>query len=250
MLSCPPFSPTNNLPVQHYHYQSQPIIDHKRSQVSARSGSPDTEDHNRRTQQASNKSDTGFYQVFSQFIDENRGHTSQVLQPCINQSTRSVATEVATSVTSPRDYILPRSATKAEIHKLPPLNTKKRAAAASSLPQKRHRHSHSPPQIPDSSRLVYRKRLPSLTKVSRQMVNDTIQYLQTLSDHILISDTILPREWATIHLATQLLQSRYQEIIAKEEIETDTVSDFDFPPTQPEEKCRKCTATEEERLYD
>ncbi|KAI3093185.1 hypothetical protein CBS147333_10113 [Penicillium roqueforti] len=40
------------------------------------------------------------------------------------------------------------------------------------------------------------------------MVNDTIQYLQTLSDRILISDTISPREWATMHLATQLLQSR------------------------------------------
>ena len=47
------------------------------------------------------------------------------------------------------------------------------------------------------------------------MINDTIQYLQMLSDHILISDTILFREWATMHLATQLLQSWYKDIIAR-----------------------------------
>lgn len=82
------------------------------------------------------------------------------------------------------------------------------------------------------------------------MVNDTIQYLQTLSDRILISDAIPPREWATMHLATQLLQSRYEEIIVRKEMETDAVPDFDSPPTQPEEKCRKCAAADEERLYD
>ena len=82
------------------------------------------------------------------------------------------------------------------------------------------------------------------------MVNDTIQYLQTISDRILICDTISPREWATMHLATQLLQSRYEEIIVRKEMETDAVPDFDSPPTQPEEKCRKCAAADEERLYD
>jgi hypothetical protein len=82
------------------------------------------------------------------------------------------------------------------------------------------------------------------------MVNDTIQYLQTLSDRILICDTISPREWATMHLATQLLQSRYEEIIVRKEMETGAVSDFESPPIQPEEKCQTCTATDEERLYD
>jgi hypothetical protein len=82
------------------------------------------------------------------------------------------------------------------------------------------------------------------------MVNDTIQYLQTISDRILICDTISPREWATMHLATQLLQSRYKEIIMRKEMETDAVPDFDSPPTQPEEKRRKCAAADEERLYD
>jgi hypothetical protein len=82
------------------------------------------------------------------------------------------------------------------------------------------------------------------------MVNDTIQYLQTLSDRILIFDTISSREWATVHLATRLLQSRYEEIIARKEMETDTVSDFDSASTQPGEKCRQCAAADEERLYD
>lgn len=79
------------------------------------------------------------------------------------------------------------------------------------------------------------------------MVNDTIQYLQMLSDRILICDTISPREWATMHLATQLLQSRYEEIIVKKELETDAVSDFESPPIQSEEKFQKCTAADEER---
>ena len=82
------------------------------------------------------------------------------------------------------------------------------------------------------------------------MVNDTIQYLQTLSDRILICDTIFPREWATMHLATQLLQSRYEEIIMRKEMETDSVSDFESQPTHPEESCQKCAAADKERLYD
>ncbi len=53
-----------------------------------------------------------------------------------------------------------------------------------------------------------------------------------------------------MHLATQLLQSRYEEIIARKEMETDAVSDFDAAPTQPGEKCRNCAAADEERLYD
>jgi hypothetical protein len=139
---------------------------------------------------------------------------------------------------------------KAESQDLPPLNVKKRAGESSTLPRKRRRHSYSTSQIPGHSQLMHRKRLPSLATISRQMVNDTIQYLQTLSDHILISDAILPREWATVHLATQLLQSRYEEIIVRKEMETDAVSGFYSPPTQPEEKCQKCAAADEERLYD
>ncbi|OQE49627.1 hypothetical protein PENNAL_c0541G10156, partial [Penicillium nalgiovense] len=33
-------------------------------------------------------------------------------------------------------------------------------------------------------------------------------------------------------------------------METDAMSDFDPPLTQPEEICRKCAAADEERLYD
>jgi hypothetical protein len=82
------------------------------------------------------------------------------------------------------------------------------------------------------------------------MINDTIQYLQMLSNHILISDTILPREWATMHLATQLLQSWYKDIIAREEMESDAVSKCTFSPIQPEEKCTKCAAADADELYD
>ncbi|OQE65071.1 hypothetical protein PENNAL_c0215G09798 [Penicillium nalgiovense] len=173
--------------------------------------------------------------VVGQFIHGNRGHTSKDLQPPVDQSTGSVATEVvtsvATSLASPGGSTLSPSVIKTESQDLSPLNAKKRVAESSTLPRKRRRHSYSTSQIPGRSQLVHRKRPPSNIKISRKMVNDTIQYLQTLSDRILISDTISPREWATMHLATQLLQSRYEEII-------------------PEEKCQKCAAADEERLYD
>ncbi|KAJ5471438.1 hypothetical protein N7530_008795 [Penicillium desertorum] len=229
-------------------------MDHNLSQVSKKSNTPDTEGHNGRTCQTGNESAENFRRVVGQFIHGNRGHTSKVLQPPVDQSTGSVATEVATSVgNSPAGSMastLSPSAMKAEIHDLPPLNVKKRPAESPTFSRKRRRHSYSTSQIPCRSQLVYRKRPPSLIKISRDMANDTIQYLQTVSDRILISDTISPREWATMHLATQLLQSRYEEIIVRKEIETDAVSDFESPPTQPEEKCQKCAAADEERLYD
>jgi hypothetical protein len=83
-----------------------------------------------------------------------------------------------------------------------------------------------------------------------KMINDTIQYLQTVSDHILVSDTISSREWTMMNLATQLLQSRYQDIIAKKEMETGAVFDFYSAQTEPEDKCRNCAVADEEQLYD
>jgi hypothetical protein len=97
---------------------------------------------------------------------------------------------------------------------------------------------------------MQRKRLVRATAIDTKIINDTIQYLQAVSDHISASDTISSREWATMHLATQLLLSRYEDIIAREEVETHGVSDFCSAQTQPEDKCRRCAATDEERLYD
>ncbi|CAG7977454.1 unnamed protein product [Penicillium nalgiovense] len=229
-------------------------MDHNLSQVPKKSNTPDIEGHNGRTCQTGNESAGNFRRVDGLFLHENRGPTSQVLLQTVDQSTRSVATEaiisVGTSLASPKASTLPPSVIKAESQDLPPLNAKRGAAKTSAFPRKRRRHSYSISEIPGHSQLMHRKRLPSLATISRQMVNDTIQYLQTLSDHILISDTILPREWATMHLATQLLQRRYEEIIARKEMETDTVSDFDSPPIQPKEKCQKCAAADEGWLYD
>ena len=82
------------------------------------------------------------------------------------------------------------------------------------------------------------------------MINDTIQYLQTLSAHISASDTISFREWVTIDLATQLLQSRYEDILAKEGMDTDAMPNAYPTRTQPEYECRRCAAADEERLCD
>lgn len=53
-----------------------------------------------------------------------------------------------------------------------------------------------------------------------------------------------------MHLATQLPQSRYEDIIAREEMETHAVSESTCSLTQSGEKCRKRAAVDEERLYD
>ncbi|KZN93321.1 hypothetical protein EN45_034950 [Penicillium chrysogenum] len=230
-------------------------MDHNLSQVPNKSNTPDTEGHNGRTRQTGNESAGNFRRVDGLFVHENRDDTSQVLPPPVDQSTGSVATEavtsIGTSLAGSMASTLSPSAMKAESQDLPPPNATKRAAEPSTLPRKRRRHSYSISQIPGRSQRVYSKRPPpSLIRISRHMVNDTIQYLQTLSDRILICDTISPREWATMHLATQLLQSRYEEIIVRKEMETGAVSDFESPPIQPEEKCQTCTATDEERLYD
>ncbi|KAJ5202919.1 hypothetical protein N7449_004998, partial [Penicillium cf. viridicatum] len=175
-------------------------------------------------------------------ILEKERHNRCIYQTGI--STGSVAIEVVTSVatsfTSLGASTLSLSVIKTESQDLPPLNAKKRVAESLTLLRKRRRHLYSTSQLLGRSQLVYRKRPLSLIKISRKMVNDTIQYLQTLSDCILISDAIPPREWATM----------YEEIIVRKEMETDAVSDFDSPPTQPEEKCQKCAAADEERLYD
>ncbi|KZN94107.1 hypothetical protein EN45_042950 [Penicillium chrysogenum] len=190
-------------------------MDHNLSQVPKKSNTPDTEGHNGRTCQTGNELAENFRRVNGLFIHGNRSHTSQVLQPPVGQSTGPVATEavtsVGTSLGSLRASTLSPSVIRAENQDLPPLNVKKRAAESSTLPRKRRRDSYSTSQLPGHPQLA---------------------------------------EWATMHLTTQLLQSRYEEIIVRKEMETDAVPDFDSPPTQPEEKCRKCAAADEERLYD
>lgn len=201
-----------------------------------------------------NDSTENFRQVVRQFIHENRGDSSQVLQPSVDQSIGSVATEVATSVGSSRIYMMSPIAIKTENQDIASLNARKRIADSSNLPRKQHRHSSSASQIQGRSQLaaqeIHQKRPLTLTTKSRKLVSDTIQYLQTLSDRILIADTISSTEWVTMHLATQLLQSRYEDILAREEMETSDVFEFNLPPAQPEERCRKCAAADEERLYD
>lgn len=94
---------------------------------------------------------------------------------------------------------------------------------------------------------------PSRIAVSMKLVSDTIEYLQMLSDHFFISDTIDTNPssgWTKMKLVTRSLQSRYKEIITREEMETDGVSEFDSAPTPPEQKCPKCAAADKEWLYD
>ncbi|KGO67563.1 hypothetical protein PITC_094320 [Penicillium italicum] len=62
-----------------------------------------------------NESAENFRRAVGQFTHGNRGHTSQVLQPSVDQSTGSVATSFA----SPGFYTLPPIAIKAENQDFP-----------------------------------------------------------------------------------------------------------------------------------
>ncbi|CAG8262000.1 unnamed protein product [Penicillium salamii] len=234
--------------------QSLAIMDHRPSQASKRPTTPDTEAHNGYQKQSGNESKEYFPRVVGQFVHGNPDHTSQALQHSVDDSAASVATEVATSfatsLASSACCKLAPGSIKAENQDLPPLNAKIRAAESSTVPRKQCGNSYPASQTPGCSQPVHRKKPRSVATISRKLVNNSIQYLQTLSDHILISDTISSSEWATMHLATKLLQSSYEEILEGKEMETHPLFVFDSLPTLPAEKCRKCAAADEQWLHD
>ncbi|CAG8359525.1 unnamed protein product [Penicillium salamii] len=229
-------------------------MDHRLSQASKRPITPDIEGHIAYEKQTDNQLNEYFRRVVGQFVYGNPDHTSQALQHSVDNSTATVATEVATSfatsLTSSESCTLAPGSIKAENQDLLPLNAEMRPAESSTVSRKQCRTSYLASQTPGCSQSVHRKRPRSVATISRKLVNNTIQYLKTLSDHILISDTISSREWATMHLATKLLQSSYEEILEGKEMETCPLFVFDSLPTQPVEKCRKCAAADEKRLYD
>ncbi|OGE52594.1 hypothetical protein PENARI_c010G05482 [Penicillium arizonense] len=192
-------------------------MDYKPPRVSNRSLTPYTEGQNGHTWQAGivlldtlsrgihrltnlfhggNESGENFSRVVGQFIHGDRGNANQISQPSVD---RSLPDSVATSLASSRDSKSPQSGMKAETQGLPPLEGKKREAESSTLSRKL------------ATQEMQQKRLPSVTAISTTMINDTIQYLQAVSDHISVSDTISSKEWAKIHLATQLLLSRLNQ---------------------------------------
>ncbi|KAJ5895698.1 hypothetical protein N7495_007389 [Penicillium taxi] len=142
-------------------------MDYKLPQASKRSYTLDIEEHNGLIWQTGivilnpfsrnlsadylshggNESTENFRRVVRPFIHEDRGHSSQVLQPSVDQSTGSVAIEVATSVDSSRNYMMSLSAIKTENQDLPPLIARKRVVDSSTLPRKQRRHSSSASQI-------------------------------------------------------------------------------------------------------
>lgn len=75
-----------------------------------------------------NESTENFRRVVRPFIHETRGHSSQVLQPSVDQSTGSVATEVATSVSSSRNYMMSPSAIKTEYQDPAPTECEKKSS--------------------------------------------------------------------------------------------------------------------------
>ncbi|KAF3002847.1 hypothetical protein E8E15_000223 [Penicillium rubens] len=131
------------------------------------------------------------------------------------------------------------------------LGIRKRRTEESRLPQIRHRYTDTASRprgfkLP-ATRELHTGRLPHSTTVSCKLINDTINYLKTVTVHM-ASATITSEERARIHLATQLLQSTYEDIANTEEMDTEAAAYFH--QSQTNGKCRKCEAAQEEHLYD
>ncbi|KAJ5769733.1 uncharacterized protein N7511_001784 [Penicillium nucicola] len=160
-------------------------------------------------------SSANFRQIVGRFIHADSGNASQALQPSANW------------------YLAPSVAASAENQRPCLLNRKRRAVQSRELRTQEMHHG-----------------VTRATEITTKLIHETIQYLQVVSDHISSFDKISSREWATMHLATQLLQSRYEDHVAGENIQANAPSDFHAAQTQPELKCEKCAAADEERLYD
>lgn len=177
------------------------------------------------------ESTESFRGILRQSSHGNRGFTNQVLPL---PGDRSLPTSVATSAASSSYHVSSQYVDSAQSPGPFRLDKRKRTAEDTGLKRKRYRF----------------KRSPSVTAISVETINDTIQYLQTLSAHISASHTISSGEWVAMDLVTQLLQSRYEDINAKEEVDTDAMPNSHPTRMQPEYECRKCAAAAEERLYD
>jgi hypothetical protein len=90
----------------------------------------------------------------------------------------------------------------------------------------------------------------STTAIDTDLIDDTIQYLQTVSALITASDDFLREGLAALQLATQLLQHRYEEIIAMDA--TDRHDLIRCTPAQAQRgtRCMRCIAKQDNSLYD
>jgi hypothetical protein len=72
-----------------------------------------------------------------------------------------------------------------------------------------------------------------------------------VKDLITRSNMVSTGGWTALQLATQLLQHRYEDIVAEVGAEDpDDVTDGTSAQVQQETKCEKCAAEEEDYLYD
>ncbi|OQD76760.1 hypothetical protein PENANT_c119G01406 [Penicillium antarcticum] len=209
-------------------------MDPKLPQVSNSPINPDIKCRNGQIGRVGNESGADFRHIVGRFIHKGRGNASQTLQSSIDWPLHDSVASLAVNLGRKS----PQSVKKAENQHPSPLNGKKRAAEYSTLPRKL------------GTQEMYRKSLPRTTEISTNLIYDTIQYLQAVSDHIWSSDTVSSREWDTMHLATQLLQSRYEDLIAREDLEKKPLFRLYPAQTQPEGKCQQCATADEERLYN
>ena len=165
-----------------------------------------------------------------------------------------MATSVATSVGSPGGSASPADLEDEDAHKQSPLRARKRTANDSGGARKQNRNLYSSSRDSDTRRRATQETLPrafsSTTAIGTGLIYDTIQYLQTVSALITASDNFSREGWAALHLATQLLQHRYEEINATDATDREDVIHCTPAQVRQETRCTRCIAEQEDNLYD
>ncbi|KAJ6126467.1 hypothetical protein N7523_002079 [Penicillium sp. IBT 18751x] len=164
----------------------------------------------------------------------------------------SVATSVATSVGSLGGSASPADLEDEDAHKQSPLHARKRTANDSDGARKRNRNLHPSSRESDTRRRATQETLPkafsSTTAIGTGLIHDTIQYLQTVSALITTSDDFSREGLAALHLATQLLQHRYEEINATDATDREDVIHCTPAQVGQETRCTRCMAEQEDHL--
>ena len=164
----------------------------------------------------------------------------------------SVATSVATSVGSLGGSASPADFEDQDAHKQSPLHVRKRTANDSDGARNRKRTLYSSSRDSDTRQMATQETLPkafsSTTAIGTGLIHDTIQYLQTVSALITASDDFSREGWAALHLATQLLQNRYEEINITDATDREDVIHCTPAQVGQETRCTRCMAEQEDHL--
>lgn len=182
--------------------------------------------------------------VLPEFDHQTREYTKRTPEPL---GGHSVPTSVATSITSQVDYESPQGIADGSL-----LKGKKRATN-DSHPLRKSRRWASPALDPKGCPQPVTQELypeSSVTIVSVQLINDTIRYLEKISSPLTDSRRGSSGGWASMEFTARVLQGKYTDILLTNKMNLEDLDQRQPGEMQALPQCPKCSAADEEKLYD